>query len=219
MPVLETAYSAKPSSYFSGAIRYDYINELPVNPDARILEIGCGDGSTGALALKQMRCGEYYGVEIFPEAAQTAKRRLTEVLVGDVETIELPWRERTFDGLICSEVLEHLADPWAALRRIRPLMKSGARIFASSPNFCHHNIIRMLLRGEWNLTDVGVMDRTHLRWFTPKSYAQMFDNCGYRVTQVRRLEELGPRGRILSALTFRKFDHLLTIQNDLRAHC
>jgi 2-polyprenyl-3-methyl-5-hydroxy-6-metoxy-1,4-benzoquinol methylase len=170
------AYSMKVPSYFSGA-RADCVAALPYNREARILELGCGEGATGALALSEGKCGAYCGVELCQKAAEKANKKITEVVVGNVEEHMLPWAPKHFDALIMSEVLEHLEDPWATLRRLRPLLKPNALVFASSPNVSHHRVIRMVIKGEWNLADLGVMDRTHLRWFTPKTYS----TCSSRV--------------------------------------
>ncbi len=164
--VREAGYDLKDESYFAMA-RRDYVAELPHAPDAAILEIGCSNGATGALALAEGKCGRYCGVELFDGPAAVARERLTEVVVGDVEELELPWPPGTFDALILSEVLEHLRDPWAVLRRVRPLLRPGAVVFASTPNVAHREIIVMLLRGRWELRSYGPMDATHLRWFTP----------------------------------------------------
>lgn len=214
----QQAYSTKTSEYFAGA-RRDYIAELPVNPQARILEIGCGAGGTGALALSEGKCGSYSGVELCLKAADEAKQKLTEVVVGNIEELQLSWGPATFDAAILSEVLEHLVDPWAALRKIRPVLKPDALVFASSPNISHYRAIHMLLRGQWDLTDVGLMDRTHLRWFTPNTYRALFESCGYAVNSAREKEPLRMKARVASALTFGRFRHLFIGQIDLRAHC
>jgi 2-polyprenyl-3-methyl-5-hydroxy-6-metoxy-1,4-benzoquinol methylase len=212
------AYSTKAAEYFANA-RADYVAELPPNIHAKILEVGCGDGGTGVLALSKGKCAFYCGVEIFQAAADKARERITEVLVGDIEKLDLPWDPGTFDALILSEVLEHLIDPWATLRKIRPLMKPGGLVFASSPNVAHHRLVTMLLRGDWSLTDVGVMDRTHLRWFTPKTYAAMFESCGYTVDSLLELSPLSKKARVASALTLGRLRHVFIRQIDLRAHC
>jgi 2-polyprenyl-3-methyl-5-hydroxy-6-metoxy-1,4-benzoquinol methylase len=170
------------------------------------------------LALSEEKCGRYCAVEICPEVAERAREQITEVIVGNIEHIELSWKPETFDALILSEVLEHLVDPWATLRKLRPLLRSKALVFASSPNISHYKVIRMLLRGDWNLADFGPMDRTHLRWFTPNAYRAMFESCGYAVTSARELEPLRGKARVASALTFGHFRHLFATQIDLRAH-
>lgn len=213
----DRAYAAKPHGYFLGA-REDFVSELPINQQARILEIGCGEGGTGCMALEQLKCGTYCGVELFPSAADKAKHRLSEVVLGNVEQIDLPWPGEHFDVLILSEILEHLVDPWSVLKKLHPLLKPGARVFASSPNVANHRIIRMLMRGEWNLTDMGLMDRTHLRWFTPRSYRDLFESCGYAVDSVGQVGTLSAKARVISRLSFGRLQHLFITQLNLRAH-
>jgi SAM-dependent methyltransferase len=191
---------------------------LPANPNARVLEIGCGNGDTGAYALAERKCAVFCGVELCERAALLARRQITEVLIGDVERMDLPWPEESFDAMIISEVLEHLVDPWAALRKLALLLRPGATIFASSPNVAHHSVIRMLLHGRWDLADKGIMDRTHLRWFTFQSYRAMFESAGFVVDRVGPLAPLGPKGRLINALTFGRYTHLFAQQVNLKAH-
>ena len=108
-------YAEKPDAYFSGA-RADFVRRLPRDPSAAILEIGCGTGATGALALKDGRCGRYVGVELFEGAAAEARKVLTEVVTGNVETAAFDWQPASFDALILSEVLEHLIEPGRVLK-------------------------------------------------------------------------------------------------------
>lgn len=211
---IDSSYSEKSDSYFSG-FRQDLIAQLPSNPNANILEIGCSAGSTGELALSEGKCGSYCAVELASAAAERARQRLTEVVTGDIETIRLPWEPCTFDVLILSEVLEHLIDPWAVLRKLHVLLKPGAIVFASSPNVSHFHIVLMLLRGEWKLTDCGIMDRTHLRWFTPSSFLEMFEQCGYTV--VSSGGRMGWKAKLVSAITCHRFDHLLSREVSIRA--
>lgn len=212
------AYAEKPREYFSGT-RADWVSELPNSSDARILEVGCGAGATGALAMSSGKCGWFSGLELDPEAAQRAEHALSEAVCGDIESLALPWPEHSFDVLFISEVLEHLVDPWSALRKLRPLLKTGARVFASSPNAAHYRVILMLMRGQWRLDSHGTMDRTHLRWFTPKSYRSMFESAGYTVERVGSVERFGLKARVLSHLSFGRAHHLLARQIDLRARC
>jgi len=210
------AYAEKDEEYFEGA-RKDFIDVLPVNINAKILEIGCSNGNTGALALSKKKCGTYVGVELFETAAKNAQNKLSKVIIGDVEKIELPFDKEYFDVLILSEVLEHLVDPWKVLRRLYPFMKPGAIILASSPNVSHYRIILMLLKGKWGLTDDGVMDRTHLRWFTPASFSEMFESSGYRVVEVEPLTPFNFRIRFQIALMAGRCKYLFFKQIKIRA--
>lgn len=212
------AYGDKNREYFAGA-RADYVTALPANSAAVILEVGCGNGNTGRLALAEQKCSRYCGLELDETAARTARECLSEVVVGDVEKIVLPWPEKTFDAVIMSEVLEHLVDPWAALRKIRPLLRAGALVFASSPNASHFRIVRMLAQGRWDLQDHGAMDRTHLRWFTPITYQKMFESCGYHVDKIGPLTPLNGKAKALCALMGGWGKHLFTYQISVQGHC
>lgn len=213
---MDSYYEEKAPNYFSG-VRWDYVNQLPNNPDARILELGCGSGDTGAASLAEGKCGWCSGIELSEQAAKLAREQLSEVVVGNVELIELPWPENSFDALVISEVLEHLVDPWSVLRRLHHVMKPGALVFASSPNISHHKVIRMLLSGKWELKDFGVMDRTHLRWFTPRSYRLMFEECGYQAESVVPVTPMSRKTRAFNALTGGRLQHLFFVQISLRA--
>jgi SAM-dependent methyltransferase len=204
-------YSQKPSSYFDGA-RVSFVDALPENPQGRLLEIGAGSGATSAYALEKRKCGWCCGVELCVGPAEEATRKLNQVIVGDIERIKLDFPKEHFDALLMSEVLEHLVDPWAVLRRLHPLLKPGAIVLAGSPNVCHHAVIRSLFRGQWRYEDRGVFDMTHLRWFSPSTYRQMFENCGFVVDEVGPARRLGAKARFLNAVTGCRWEHLLHSQ-------
>jgi 2-polyprenyl-3-methyl-5-hydroxy-6-metoxy-1,4-benzoquinol methylase len=206
-----SAYRSKSDQYFDGA-RADMISYLPDDPYAKLLEIGCGFGGTGALALAQGKCNEYVGIEISESAAAIAREKLSTVVVGNVETIELPWPEESFNGLIISEVLEHLVDPLRTLKRVAPYLRPGAVVMASSPNISQYKVIRSLIFGRWELTQSGVMDRTHLRWFTPLSYRAMFEEAGFTIDWVKPVTPFSMRTRVIDRLTLGRFSHLFIRQ-------
>lgn len=205
------AYAGKSDGYFAG-VRQDFLELLPKNGQSRVLEIGCGAGETGAVALAGGLCQEYSGVEIAHQAANVARTRLTEVLEGNVETLDLPWSDQHFDAVLMSEVLEHLVDPWSAVKRVASKLKPGALVLASSPNVAQMSVLRGLLADRWELTETGVMDRTHLRWFTQSSYRAMFEDAGISVHSVRPMARPGPGARAFNLLTLNRFRHLTVRQ-------
>jgi SAM-dependent methyltransferase len=211
-------YSLKPAGYFGGA-RKPFVDFLPRNPQARLLEIGAGSGETAAYALAEGKCGWCCGVELCEGPAREARAKLQQVIVGDVERVELDFPESYFDILIMSEVLEHLVDPWSVLRRLRKLMKPGSIVVAGSPNVCHHGVIRSLLAGNWRYEPRGVFDATHLRWFSPKGYREMFESCGFIVDEVGPAMRLRPKARFFNLLTQGRFEYLLHSQTVLKGHC
>jgi 2-polyprenyl-3-methyl-5-hydroxy-6-metoxy-1,4-benzoquinol methylase len=209
-------YSQKPAGYFNG-VRMSFVESLPHNPEGRLLEIGCGSGATAAYAAEAGKCGWCCGVELCPGPAEEARKKLQQVIVGNVEQIELDFPENSFDVVLLSEVLEHLADPWAVLRRLFKLMKPGALVFAGSPNVCHRHVIWTLLCGDWPLDSKGVFDATHLRWFSPASYRRMFENCGFVVTKIGPANPLRTKARWFNMLTGKRFEYLLHSQIHLQA--
>ncbi len=208
---LVTAYEGKATTYFNNA-RSDFVRLLPRDTSARILEIGCGTGATGALALARGRAGHYVGVELMETAAAQARDVLPEVHVGDVEQMEFDWQPAAFDALILSEVLEHLVEPGRLLRRLARYVRPGGMVLASSPNIAHWKVLRELANGRFNLADQGVFDRTHLRWFTPATFAGMFEEAGFRIDHVGPVNPFSPRVEMISRWTSGRFDHLFMTQ-------
>lgn len=208
---IASGYSKKPANYFSGA-RKAFIDDLPINPQARLLEIGCGNGDTSAYAIATGKCGWCAGVEICAEPANEARQRLNEVIVGDVEDLKLPFPDEYFDILIMSEVIEHLRDPWTTLIKLRNHMKPGSLVMAGSPNVAHFSVILMLLQGRWEYTNVGIMDGTHLRWFTPSTYKKLFQDSGFEVIYVGPVSEQRRKVSLINNIFLRKIKHLFHAQ-------
>ncbi len=197
----------KPADYYDG-MRADFVGLMAPDPEARVLEIGCAKGATGWLAKKEGKCGTYVGVEIDPACAQEAREVLDRVVEGNIEQLDLANLEGPFDYLVASEVLEHLKDPSAVLHKLKPLLKPGARVFASSPNIASRRIITELLRGNFDYTPSGVMDRTHLRWFTPRTYRALFEEAGFETLDVHPLVPKSGSARLFDKLTRQRWQHL-----------
>lgn len=211
------SYAAKDPSYY-GNPRSDYVAALPVNRDAAILELGCGNGATGLLALREGKCGRYVGIEMFEPMARRAEEVLTAVHVGNVETLSLPYEPGTFDALIMSEVLEHLVEPDVVLRRLVQLLKPGGRVFASSPSIAHWRPIWDLIQGRFDYQDKGLMDRTHLRWFTPTSFRRMFEEAGVTVDSLRPYVAVSKPKQFVFNLLGPRFAHLSISQMNVHGH-
>lgn len=205
------AYEHKTGAYFGG-VRSDFLALLQSEGVTNVLEIGCGTGDTGAAALALGLAQTYTAVEIAPQAAAVARTRLTEVLEGDVERMALPWSDHHFDAVLMSEVLEHLVDPWTLVKRVAEKLKPGAVVLASSPNVAQIAILRGIIADRWELTEEGVMDRTHLRWFTQASYREMFEDAGIRVERQLPLTQPGPVGKLFNLVTLGRLRHLTMSQ-------
>lgn len=184
-----TGYDDKSISYFKYARR----EMLPFVPKGamRILEVGCGEGEFAA-NLKTERAVHVTGIEPFAAAAHAANSRLDRVLDMDVETGILELRDQQFDCIVCNDVLEHLVDPWDTLKRLRLLMAPGGVLVASLPNMRFMPVLKAyILTGEWRYEDQGgVMDRTHLRFFTRKSMQTLFEESGYQIMQMQGINAI-----------------------------
>jgi SAM-dependent methyltransferase len=113
--------------------------------------------------------------------AQTWLATCEQVLVGDVESMELPFPEHSFDVVLCGDVIEHLRDPTSFFERVRPLLRPGGRLVLTTPNVANWAMRLGLLAGRWHYTDRGILDRTHTHFFTKKTLEQTLEQAGYRV--------------------------------------
>lgn len=204
-------YEDKSDGYFANA-RRDIVYRLRTGRNSAVLELGCGEGGTGEATLAAGKAGRYVGIELNPAAAKIARGRLSEVLEGDVESLDLAALESRFDALIISEVLEHLTDPWRVLRDLARCVRPGGQVFASSPNISHWKVVRSLALGRFDYEESGVMDRTHLRWFTPASYRHLFEQAGLDVVSLDPLTPHSGKTRLINRLSRNRFRHLFMTQ-------
>lgn len=209
--VIASIYDEKPAAYFGNA-RHDIVAALTTGPTSAILELGCGSGGTGRAAMAAGKAGRYVGLELNEQAAAVAAQALTEVVVGDVQAADLSPYAGQFDALIISEVLEHLTDPWATLGRLTACLKPGGMIYASSPNIAYWGVIKNLILGRFRYQGAGVMDRTHLRWFTPESFRELFESAAIEVHSIQPMRHPGWKGALFNTLTARRFEHLFWAQ-------
>lgn len=152
--------------------------------DKRVLDIGCSYGHL-AMALKERGC-TVVGVELDPEAASEASTICERVIVGDLDQLDLQseLRGESFDVALFGDVIEHLKSPQRLLTEIRTLLAPGGFIGVSVPNIAHASIRLMLMRGEFSYSDLGILDDTHLRFFTKKSICDLLTGSGYIVDSV-----------------------------------
>lgn len=146
----------------------------------RVLDVGCGAGALGA-ALREERGIEVAGLEISPAAAARAAERLDDVVETNLEPLEeLPFAPASFDAMIFGDVLEHLHDPHRLLRVLRPWLADGGALVCSIPNVGHWSVVLPLLANDrWPYADAGLLDRTHVHFFTLTEAEAMLRECGF----------------------------------------
>jgi 2-polyprenyl-3-methyl-5-hydroxy-6-metoxy-1,4-benzoquinol methylase len=167
----------------------------------RILEVGCGEGLFSE-ELKKTLQAEVWGIEADSNAAEKAKSKTDKVLHGDVNVLIDDLPDDYFDCIVCNDVLEHLVDPYEVLTRLKGKLSGKGVIVASIPNVRHISVLNeLILKKQWRYADAGILDRTHLRFFTRRSILEMFDGLGFDVIRIKGINKTS---------SFRKF-HLWNI--------
>jgi len=150
----------------------------------RILEIGCAAGATGRLLGEMLNADRYVGIEAQEEVANAARCHLSEVHVADVEKVSLTalgLRPNDFDLVVALDVLEHLYDPWTVLTECVYHLRPGGTVVLSIPNIQNIAVIGNLIAGRWTYESMGLLDATHVRFFTLAEIHSLVAGAGLRL--------------------------------------
>lgn len=164
-----------------------FIDEAP----GTLLDVGCGGGATGELVKQKFPGTRVVGIEINPTAAEHARRHLDHVICAGIDDVDLP-RElpgETISTVLLLDVLEHLYDPWRALQRIRGWVASGTRVIASVPNIRNLATLSAIAGGRFDYEPNGVLDITHVRFFTRSTLRDLFEQTGFDVSRIEPLTQ------------------------------
>lgn len=210
-------YKDKSESYFAHA-RVEVAPLLPKHC-GRVLEIGCGAGATLAWLRHAGLADHTVGVEISQEAARVAQTQVDDVHCLDFERDGGALRQQ-FDVILCLDVLEHMVDPWGVLDRlVSKNLADGGTLVASLPNIRHYSVLLPLIfQGRWDYEEAGLLDRTHLRFFTRRSAVMLLTHP--QLSAIRYLApgfEMPSSKALVNALTFGLFREFLTYQHLLCA--
>jgi SAM-dependent methyltransferase len=156
----------------------DLLERIPL--DARVmLDVGCNTGALGAAYRRLNPRARLLGIDKDPAAARQAARRLDQVAVVDVEHDPMPFAlDRPIDCIVYGDVLEHLSDPWPVLRRHAEVLSDNGTMLICVPNMQHWSFADRLLRGTWKYEPTGLLDETHLRWFSLETMREGLEAAG-----------------------------------------
>jgi 2-polyprenyl-3-methyl-5-hydroxy-6-metoxy-1,4-benzoquinol methylase len=178
----------------------DLVVRFSPRAKAKVLDLGCATGRVGEGLKAGGIASVVHGIELSESAAAEAKERLDQVWVGDLSLFDWDRLHADYDVIIAADVLEHIPDPWETLRRLRQRLSSDGRVIASLPNVRYWKVIAdLLFRGEFRYMDAGVLDRTHLRFFTRSSIRDLFTESGYTVQYLapKRIDRVGWRDTLM----------------------
>jgi methionine biosynthesis protein MetW len=177
--LIQEMYLSKENFYFS-LEREMFKNAIREN-NKSILDIGCGTGALGLFLRTNQNCN-VFGIEINNAAFQEAEKNLDGVIEGNVETIDIPYKNNEFDYIVMGDVLEHLINPMGTTKKLIKLLKPGGKILITVPNVRHWSIlISLIFKGKWKYESSGLLDYTHLRFFTKKSLHEMLNDSGFKM--------------------------------------
>jgi SAM-dependent methyltransferase len=174
-----------PKSDYFNHLRMPLLELIESKPD-KILEIGCAAGQT-LQYLKSEGAGFVVGVEVFPDVADVASAcpEVDRVIVGNVENLELDYPLNYFDLIIVGFVIEHVADPWAVMKKLNRYLKPGGQLIGSLPNVRHLSVLLPLIfQGKWEYQDEGIMDWTHLRFFTKSTISNLLLSTDFQAIKI-----------------------------------
>jgi 2-polyprenyl-3-methyl-5-hydroxy-6-metoxy-1,4-benzoquinol methylase len=153
----------------------------------RVLELGCATGEMGKQIKEQLGASYYAGIDNCEAAVNEARGRLDHVYLADIERTspsDLGLVEGEFDCLVALDVLEHLRDPWDVLAALTRLLKPSGRAVFSIPNVQNLGILHGLAQGKWTYESSGLLDATHLRFFTLESIHELIAGAGLVATHL-----------------------------------
>lgn len=164
-----------------------FLNE----PPGVVLDVGCGGGATGRFIKDKFPGTRVIGIEANPRAAAHARQVLDEVISARIEDVEFARDigEAPIGTVLLLDVLEHLVDPWRALLRIHGWLAPGTRVLASVPNIRNLHTLDELAGGAWEYGPHGVLDITHLRFFTRATLRRLFEETGFAVRHMEPLTQ------------------------------
>jgi SAM-dependent methyltransferase len=204
-----------PTSEYYSHLRTPLLDLIDKTPN-RVLEIGCASGQTLSY-LKSKGSELTVGVEIFPEVAKLAETRIgvDRVIIGSIEELNLDYPENYFDLIIVGFVIEHVSDPWSVMKKLCSLLTKDGQLIGSLPNVRHISVLLPLIfLGRWKYVEEGIMDWTHLRFFTKSTIVDLLRETGFQIIDA---ELAGKKSIFLNIATLNLFRHFFSFAYNFSA--
>ena len=200
-------YTEKKEAYFQGS-RPDVVALIP-SANNRIIELGCGAGMTLMAAKQAGKASEIVGIDIIERLPQ--HDLLTSYHQGDIDALLLDMEQGSFDVALCADVLEHLVDPWTALKKLAVLLKPGGTLIVSLPNSRDYMLaLKIIIAGDFQYQSEGLLDKGHLRFFCKKNMAHLLQQSGFQVVKFDfRIQKIR---KLLYYITFGLLEQFLVKQ-------
>lgn len=182
-----------------------------------VLDIGCATGFLGEYLIKNKNC-TVDGVDIGVAEAREAKKKLRNVHVGDIEKKETIKKITVkYDVVNASAIIEHLKDPWTALKTWKRFLKKDGHLIISTSNIAHFSARISLIKGRFEYQQYGILDNTHLRFFTYNSFQELLRNTGYVIDSVQ-IDPVGGGHPRISKILSKWYPNIFAYQTVIKAH-
>ncbi|MBA3013507.1 MAG: class I SAM-dependent methyltransferase [Desulfobulbaceae bacterium] len=213
MSLTPVEHSNTSANYYQN--RRENIAQFISKGNNRILDIGCGAGNFGSFLKQNNYASEVIGIEIDRTAADEALTKLDQVHCADLNRTRISELlippTNSFDFVVCADVLEHLIDPWQTLYDLSTHLTPTGKLVASIPNVRHWTVwLPLIMNGKWNYVDAGIMDRTHLRFFTKISIQELFTTAGLDIIELRPL--IGGKWKLVDQFSLQLLRDFITVQ-------
>lgn len=182
--IIQVADDTPSGAVFTGHGVYENVNPMIAGlyaGEGAVLDVGCGSGALGAWIKRGNNSAVVHGIDISPEAGRAAAERLDAFWCVDLDLSPLPETGLKYDLIILGDVLEHLKRPDLFLIGVNDHLSPVGRVIVSVPNVANYSIRLRLLFGAFRYTETGIMDRTHLRFFTWGSFSELISHCGFSI--------------------------------------
>ncbi|MGL5125357.1 MAG: class I SAM-dependent methyltransferase [Fusobacteriaceae bacterium] len=204
-------YLKKDVKYFSNP-RKNVLEMIPLEKrNGKILEIGAGTGATLVYAKESGFAKEVHGIDLVELDGQNHPF-IDKFSIGNIEEIEVPYKEKEFDVILLLDILEHLVNPKEMLINLKKYLKDDGYILISLPNFRELiNMRNIFLKGDFKYEKSGILDETHLRFFCKKNHIELYEKSGYFVKKIQP-SPWGGKKKLLNLLTLGLLKDFMPIQ-------